>query len=72
MISEKIEEFAKEYGFDGAEFKCKWSGYNCYEPVFSNGIAYLGLPQFIFESENGNIRMSTSEEAFQLIDELTD
>ena len=72
MISGKVSDFAIEHGFDGAEFMCKWRGYNCYEPIFDSGTAYLGLPQFIFEDEDGSLRMSSSEEALQLIDELPD
>lgn len=72
MNLEDIIKFARRQGYETAEYRGEWRGFNCYEPIFKKGkVAYIGLPVLILES-NGNIRMSTSDEAFQFIDEMSD
>lgn len=62
----KIIKFAKSQGYDTAKFLYKWNGFNCYEPILDKAnVSFTGLPLLILEDKDGNIRMSTSGEAFQ-------
>lgn len=70
MDKKVIEEFARKYGYKTAVYLCKWNGYDCYEPIaHDEGISCMGLPILILVDIQGNIRMSTPEEALQQIDE---
>lgn len=70
MVHPSIDKFAKTHGYETAEYLCEWRGFKCYEPIVTEGqISFVGLPLLILEDEKGNIRMSTSEEAMQQIDE---
>ena len=65
-----IDAFAKKQGYDHAVYLCQWRGYRCYEPCLSgSGTACTGLPLLILEDEQGNLRMSTPDEAMQQLDE---
>lgn len=71
MNQERIDKFAQENGFLRGSYLGKWHEYECYEPIASNeGFSYLGLPLMILEDADGNLRMSSHEEAFQRIDEI--
>ncbi len=64
------DKYAKAQGYESAEYIGEWRGYKCYEPIIAEGeIAFIGLPLLILEDKEGNIRMSTPEEAMQQIDE---
>lgn len=72
MEKSKIYEFAKEHGYETAEFLCEWRGFKCYEPIFSaNRISFIGMPLLILEDKDGKLRMSTPEEAMQQLDETS-
>lgn len=72
MISEVIR-FAKENGYYGAEFNCKWNGYDCYDPLFddTDESRKVGMLQ-ILDDNNGNIRMATPDEFFDILDSMPD
>ncbi len=73
MSSEDVIRFAKSQGYETAEYRGEWREFKCYEPVFLEGkVAFTGLPVLILESKDGNLRMTTSEEAFQFIEEMSD
>ena len=63
-----IEKFAKLQGFDKIEPAGKWRGYNVYKPVYEEEVT-VGLPLVILVKGN-NIRMSTPDEAFAIIDDM--
>lgn len=70
MVQPSIDNFAKSQGYETAEYLCEWRGFKCYEPVITDGeTSFVGLPLLILEDNEGNIRMSTPEEAMQQIDE---
>lgn len=70
MVKPSVDEFAKAQGYETAEYLCDWRGFKCYEPVLAKDeLSFVGLPLLILEDINGNIRMSTSDEAMQQIDE---
>ena len=69
-MKEAIIEFAKKNGYNSAEYLCEWNNYTCYEPIFKeNAVSYIGLPLLILEDSEGNLRMSTPEEALEQIDD---
>ena len=71
MLPTEVEEFAKENGYETAEYMGVWRSYKCYEPVYSKDEAvYIGMPSMILVDENGKIRMATYEEVMQRMDEL--
>ncbi|CAL7909873.1 hypothetical protein [Fusobacterium necrophorum] len=65
MTLNKIVEFAKNQGYDNVKFLKQWNGYSCYEPYFSDGISFTGLPLVILVKED-EIRMSTPEESMEI------
>lgn len=70
MAQLTVDDFAKSQGYETAEYLCDWNGYKCYEPVIAEGeMSYIGLPLLILEDAEGNMRMSTPEEAMQQIEE---
>lgn len=70
MVQSSIDKFAKSQGYETAEYLCEWRNYKCYEPILADGeMSFIGLPLLILEDNEGNIRMSTPEEAMQQIDE---
>ena len=70
MLPPSINNFAKSLGYETAEYLCEWHGFKCYEPVLIEGeLSFIGLPLLILEDSEGNIRMSTPEEAMQQIKE---
>ena len=70
MVQASIDKFARSQGYETAEYLCEWRGFKCYEPIFVDGeMSFVGLPLLILEDKEGNIRMSTPEEALQQIDE---
>jgi hypothetical protein len=65
-----INEFAKRQGFDGAVYIGTWKGYDVYEPTFKGeGQINIGPPLAILV-KGDNIRLSSVEEAFEIIDEM--
>lgn len=66
MIPEFVMNFAKDNGYDGAEFIEKWKEYDVYQPTFANvseldSPVVIGYPHMILVKGN-RIRMSTLEE----------
>ena len=67
-LNQKIQSFAKQHGYQKAVYLNDWNGYKCYEPVYDETQpSYTGLPIIILVDDQNNIRMSTSDEAFQQI-----
>ena len=67
---DKVIEFAKEQGYDNASYLGEWDGYKVYEPTFDgDDVLFIGVPLVILV-KNEVIKMSTVEEAFQVMDEL--
>lgn len=63
----KVLEYAKKMGYEGAYFRMEWKGYSVYEPVYSDELSYIGLPLMILEKD-GKIRMTDVDEAFEILD----
>lgn len=60
----EIIKFAKEHGYNGAKYIGEWKEYKVYEPyIDEKNTSYSGLPLVILVNKNGEIRMSTSDEA---------
>lgn len=71
MCLSKVLKFANEHGYNSATFLCEWKGFKCYEPnLGENGVSYIGLPLLILEDMDGNLRMSTPDEAMQQIRDM--
>lgn len=69
MKHNKVINFAKEQGYDGALYIGKWRDYDIYEPVFNgDDVSFVGIPLLILV-KGDNIRMSTVEEAFEQLKE---
>lgn len=67
MKMETIISFAKQQGYDNAIYLGKWKGYDAYEPVFDGAdVSFVGLP-YIILAKGDTVRMSTSEEALEQI-----
>ena len=65
---EDIVKFAKENGFDKAEYLGEWKGFSVYEPMMKEeGVFHIGLPLKMLQ-KNKTIRMSTADEAMILND----
>lgn len=69
MNEKRILEFAREHGYESAEYRREWKEYSCYEPVFSleQPISYIGLPLMILV-KGDTIRMTTPEEALEMLE----
>ena len=60
-----VTAYAKEQGYDDALYIGKWKDYEAYEPTFDgNDVSFVGVPLLILVKD-GDIRMSTVEEAFE-------
>ena len=70
-LDSRVQQFAKENGFQKAEYSKDWNGYKCYDPI-SDRPSYTGLPRIILVDSNGNIRMSTGDEGLKYIREMRD
>jgi hypothetical protein len=67
MNMETVISFAKQQGYDNALYLGKWKEYDAYEPVFDGAdVSFVGLP-FMILTKGDTVRMSTSEEAFEQI-----
>lgn len=65
MKKEAVISFVKQQGYDNAVYLGKWKDYDVYEPVFDCAdVSFVGLP-FIILAKGDAVRMSTSEEAFE-------
>ena len=68
-LNKKIKEFAQNQGYKGAKYIGKWKEYKVYEPYLdSKQVAFTGLPLVILVSKNGEIRMSTEDEAMDTLE----
>lgn len=70
MVDERIINYAKSLGYDGAEYKGKWKEYDVYEPTLKEP-ADIGKPVFIL-NQGENLRITTEKETFEYIDSLPD
>ncbi|MBE5838440.1 hypothetical protein [Butyrivibrio sp.] len=71
MLPVEVDEFAKEHGYETADYLCEWRGFSCYEPVYTKDeLAYIGMPAMILVDKDGKIRMATYDEVMQRMDEL--
>lgn len=67
---DEINRFARQHGYDGAKYLYDWEKYNVYEPFINNEqLTYTGLPLVILVDNNGEIRMSSSDEAMAILDD---
>lgn len=65
-----VTKFAQEHGYKGAKYIGNWKEYKVYEPYFDeNQVSYTGIPLVILVDNNGDIRMSTSDEAMATLDD---
>lgn len=63
IYQQTVNEFAIKQGYEGARYIGNWKEYRVYEPYLTNDkVSFIGLPLVILVQENGEIRMSTSEE----------
>lgn len=68
--NKEIDEFAQNHGYKGAKYIGNWKEYKVYEPYIDNNqISYTGLPLVILVNDNGEIRMSTPDEAMATLDD---
>ena len=66
----EIIKFAQDHGYKGVKYNGKWKDYKVYEPYMDeNELSYTGLPLAILVNNQGEIRMSTSDEAMAIIDD---
>lgn len=64
---EKIKQFAKTNGYDGAEYRGTWGKYRVYEPITDGEqSACVGLPYFIL-ANNTELRMCEQEECLTIL-----
>ena len=64
-----VDKFAQENGYKGAKYNGKWKKYKVYVPYMDEKeVSYIGLPLVILVNNQGEIRMSTSDEAMAIID----
>ena len=72
MNKNDIVKFAKDNGYETAEFNGQWREYDVYKPVYnSKNICMIGLPYIILVKDN-KIRMSTEKECFDYIKSLSE
>ena len=70
-LENKINEYAIAHGYNEIKYIGNWKNYKVYTPYMSNDeISYVGLPLVILVSNESEIRMSTSDEAMSIIDNL--
>ena len=66
----KAKELADAIGYDSVDLVCAWRGMSVYGFYNANGPeGETGLPSFILATDEG-ARMSTTDEAFAIIDTL--
>ena len=67
MNQEKVLEYAKSEGYDGAEYLGRYRGFFCYAPFYDlpvgEAVPPTGLPCLILVDQAGNIHLSSPEEA---------
>ena len=68
MDIKKIEEFAKERGFDSIKYAGRYNGKLLYEPERKE-FGYIGMPFFILVDGN-KIEMVTGKQGLQILNEL--
>jgi hypothetical protein len=68
ILNMKVKRFAIEKGYVTAKYLHKWKEYKVFEPIMCVGkISYVGLPLVILVDKKKNIRMSTPEEAMEML-----
>ena len=70
MTLEQVISFAESNEFDGVEYLDKWRGYDVYAPTFNGEETRIVGGPFHILVKGNEIRMSTTEESFQHIDEM--
>jgi len=69
-IDKIVAEFAKKHSYKGAKYIGDWKEYKVYEPYTNDQqVSYVGLPLVILVNDKGEIRMSTSDEAMEILDD---
>lgn len=70
-VSPDILKFAKDHGFETAEYMFNWRTFKCYEAILHKGVVcFTGYPLIILEDiKTGDIRMSTGRESFDMLTE---
>lgn len=61
-----VLKYAKENGYEDVEAAGKWNGYEVYYPIYSEVVAYVGLPYAILVKGN-EIRMTDEKESFEVM-----
>lgn len=61
-----LDEAMEALGADSCKRGKDWNGYEVYIPVYGNG-GYVGLPLVVLVKD-GDVRISTEEEAFEYLD----
>jgi hypothetical protein len=70
MQNKSVAAFAEEHGFEDIEYSGKWGEYEAYKPIRVRGETLCtGLPIFILK-KSGELRISTYDEAFSVIDTI--
>lgn len=70
MAPDIVLKLAKELGFDTAEKKPDWNGYEVFEPCYSDGGEYFTGDPLVILYQNGAARYSTIEEAYAYLNYL--
>lgn len=73
MNIDKVIEYARSLGYDGAEHRGAWKHYEVYEPTsteYTEPVS-IGKPVFLF-AEKDVVFMASEDEAFEYIDSLPD
>lgn len=69
-LNKDVNQFAQEHGYRGAKYIGVWKNYKVYEPYMRDQqVAFIGLPLVILVDDSGKIRMSTSDEALETLDD---
>jgi hypothetical protein len=66
-----VEAYAKELGYVGIRKIGRWNNHDVHEPLMdpADGIPITGIPVFIL-SRGGEVRTSTVEESFKIMDKF--
>lgn len=66
-IEQKVQEFARECGFDGAkDYKKEFNSMKVYVAYYSE-VLFTGLPQFILVSNNEDLRLAQPNENIHIL-----
>ena len=63
----EIEKLKKELGAKSLKQEKDWNGYKLYSPQFSRFQGHIGYPDFILIDKTGTVRLSTFQEALEIM-----